>query len=353
MNCRTLRHALVLAAFAVLPALHAGAAATRTLFLGLPVSAGTPIKDSIEGFGRDVERRTGGALRIATAGGDRHYEDDEVISAVSSGAVELGTTSLNQFAYDVPMAGVFLQPFMFNYDALVRASARPGSEIRSLVDDEIRYWTNTRVLSWLPRGAAVIFSRRVADLDPAASANRQVGASDDLTKDLTKACGGSPHLMPPSDLYGALENDTIQLTMADIFSVTERDLWRVADTIVNTRHSPSLFIVIVNDKVWDSLPPDQRQVLTDASDALQERTWDAFSTIEADAYAFAANKGMKVYEPTARDIVAWRQCSAPLLESYVDRIGKLGPRLFTAYGRLRTDPCCNSPQADQMPADMR
>jgi hypothetical protein len=36
----------------------------------------------------------------------------------------MGATSLNQFAYDVPLAGVFLQPFMFNFDALVRAAAK-------------------------------------------------------------------------------------------------------------------------------------------------------------------------------------------------------------------------------------
>lgn len=189
-----------------------------------PAAAIPPPRDP-----RDVERRTGGMLRIATAGSRRQYEDDEVISAVSSGAVELLTTSLNQCAYDVPMAE-------FNYDALLRASARPGSEIRALVDGEIGYCTNTHVMSWLPRGGAVIFSRRVADLDPAAIADRQVGAPDELTKELTKACGGSPHLMSPSDLYGALE-----------------------------KHS--LFVVIVNDKVWDSLPPDQRRVLAEASEA--------------------------------------------------------------------------------------
>lgn len=350
MNGGGLCGGLVLAGL-VLAAPHGAAAETRTLSMGLPASAGAPITDSLEGFRRDVETRTGGTLRIAGAG--RAYEDHEVIAAVSSGVVAVGATSLNQFVYDVPLAGVFLQPFMFNYDALVRASSRPGSEIRTLVDDEIRYWTSTHVLSWLPRGAAVIFSRRVADRDPAAIANRHVGAADDLTKELTRACGGSPHLMPPSDIHDALDNDSIQLTMADIFSVTERDLWQVADTIVNTRHSPSLFVVIVNAKVWDGLSPDQRRVLTEASDALQERTWEALAGIEAEAYAFAARKGMKVHEPSARDIVAWRQCSAPLLESYVERIGDLGPRLFTAYGRLRADPCCNGPVAGELPADLR
>jgi C4-dicarboxylate-binding protein DctP len=324
---------------------------TKTLRLNLPVSAGNPIGENILDFAREVERRTGGALRIAQSKTQR-YEDNEVISAVSSGAIEMGATSLNQFAFDVPLAGVFLQPFMFNYDALVRAAAKPGSEIRTLIDEEILYWTNTRVLWWQPRGSTVIFSRRVPDINPAAIASRPVGAPDDLTKELTKACGGSPHLVPTADLYGALEKENIQVTMTDIFGVTERNLWRVTDTIVNTKHSPSLFIVVINNKVWEGLPESQQQALSEAAGAVQERMWDLFAKFEADAYAFAAQKGMKVYNPSPREIVAWRECTAPLLESYVDRIGELGPKLFAAYGRLRTDPCCNSATPEQMPFDL-
>src|SRR5262249_3819875 len=133
----------------------------KTLRLNVPVSAGNPINENIQEFRREVERRTGGAVKIRPGRKEQVYEDNQVISAVSSGAIEMGATSLNQFAYDVPLAGVFLQPFMFNYDALVRAAAKPGSEIRTLIDEEILYWTNARVLWWQPRGSTVIFSRKV------------------------------------------------------------------------------------------------------------------------------------------------------------------------------------------------
>jgi hypothetical protein len=61
---------------------------------------------------------------------------------------------------------------------------------------------------------------------------------------------------------------------------------------------------------------------------------------------------MKVHEPSPNEVVAWRECSAPLLESYVDRIGELGPKLFAAYGRLRTDPCCNEIAPGQTPFEL-
>ena len=323
---------------------------SKRLRLALPDSSSNPIRENIREFGSEVERRTGGAVKIEV---NDKTPLHEIVSAVSSGAVEIGATSLNQFAYDVPLAGVFLQPFMFNFNALVRAAAKPGSEIRTLIDEDILYWTNSRVLWWLPHGSTVIFSRRIPDINRAAFVNRQVGAPDDLTKEVTKACGGSPHLIPPSDLYTALEKENIQITMTDIFGVMDRNLWRVADTIVNTKHSPSLFVVVINDKTWESLSEKHRQILSEAAAAVQERMWDRVARDEAEAYAFAEKKGMTLHEPSAKEVVAWRECTAPLLESYVDRIGDLGPKLFSAYGRLRSDPCCNSVAPEQTPFDLR
>jgi len=326
---------------------------TTTLHLTMPVSATNPIGENILAFGREVEKQTGGAVRIEIHEKAELYEDHEVVSAVSSGGVEMGATPLNQFAYDVPVAGVFLQPFMFNFNALVRAAAKPDSEIRKMIDDEILYWTNARVLWWQPHGSTVIFSRKVPDADRAAIVDRHVGAPDESTKDLAKACGGTPHLVPAADLYSALEKDSVQMTMTDIFGVMDRELWRVTDTIVNTRHAPSLFLVVINDKAWEKLSEKHQHILSEAAAAAQERMWEHFTQSEAEAYAFAAKKGIKVREPSAKEVVAWRECSSPLLESYMDRIGELGPKLFAAYGKLRTDPCCNAAAPGQSQFDLR
>ena len=117
-------------------------------------------------------------------------------------------------------------------------------------------------------------------------------------------------------------------------------LWQVADTITDLRHAPSLFVVVVNEKAWQSLTPAHRQVVADLAHDAQSDMWVRFTSIRADAYAFAKQKGMKIVEPRPEDVAAWRACTAPLLEAYMERAGDSGPKLFTAYGRLRTAPCC-------------
>jgi C4-dicarboxylate-binding protein DctP len=318
-------------------------AQTTTWRMSLPISADNPIGQNIRDFARQVSVRTGGAVRIEVQDGDRRFEEHEVVAAVASGTVEMGATTLNQFAYDVPLAGAFLQPFLFNFDVLVEAATERGSEIRTLVEEEILYWTNARVLWVQPFGSSVIVSKAEPII-----ASRAVGAPDDLTREIIKACGGTPHLVPPPQVLDGLKQGTIKSAITDVMNVREHSLWRVADTITDLRHAPSLFVVVVNEKAWQGLTPAQREVLSELAQDAQSDMWARFTAIRAEAYAFARQKGMKVVEPRPDDVAGWRECTAPLLEAYVERAGEAGPKLFAAYGRLRKAPCCQ-----QLPVDRR
>ena len=287
--------------------------------------------------------RTGGAVRIEVQDKDRRYEEHEVVAAVASGTIEMGATTLNQFAYDVPLAGAFLQPFLFNFDVLVEAATERGSEIRTLVEEEILYWTNARVLSLQPFGSSVIVSKSAAII-----ASQAVGAPDDQTRELIKACGGTPHLVPPPEVLGELKKGTIKAAVTDVVNIREHGLWQVADTITDLRHAPSLLAVVVNEKAWQGLAPAYREVLIELAQEAQSDHWARFTGIRAEAYAFARQKGMNVVEPGPEDVAGWRACSAPLLEAYMERAGEAGPKLFAAYGRLRKAPCCR-----QLPVDGR
>jgi C4-dicarboxylate-binding protein DctP len=311
-------------------------AQAATLRMSVPISADSPIGQSIGDFARQVGVRTGGAVSIEVQDKDRRYEEHEVVAAVASGAIEMGATTLNQFAYDVPLAGAFLQPFLFNFDVLVEAATERGSEIRTLVEEEILYWTNARVLSLQPFGSSVIVSKSAAII-----ASRAVGAPDDLTRELIKACGGTPHLVPPPEVLGELKKGTIKAAVTDVVNIREHGLWQVADTITDLRHAPSLFVVIVNEKAWQGLAAAHREVLNELAQDAQSDAWARFTGIRAEGYAFARQKGMKVVEPRPEDVAGWRACSAPLLEAYMERAGEAGPKLFAAYGRLRKAPCCS------------
>jgi C4-dicarboxylate-binding protein DctP len=322
------------------------APAQTTLRIALPVSIDSPAGLNIREFARQVDARTSGAVRIELQGKGRSHEEHAVMYAVAAGTVEMGAAPLDQLAHQVPLARAFLQPFLFNFDALIQAATTQESEIRGLIESDILSWTRMRVLWWQPYGSSVLFSKGALATNPRAIAKRAIGTADNQSRDLFTICGGSPRLVAPADVFAELQKGRIDAAAIDLMNVRERDLWRVADTITNLRHAPSLLMIVVNGNAWQRLSAEQQEIFTELAQDAQAYMWTRFSTIRAEAYAFAASKGMGIVDPPAEDVAAWRACSAPLLERYLDRAGDDGPKLFAAYGRLRTNACCREPPVE-------
>jgi C4-dicarboxylate-binding protein DctP len=318
-----------------------GLARAETLLrLGLPASLDSSASLNILEFARQVQARTTNAIKIELRGEERHQEEHEVLAELASGNLEIGATTLNQVANDIPLARAFLQPFLFNFDALIQAATAHENEVRALIDEDILHKTNARVLWWQPYGSSVIFSQRSPTTNPSAIAARVIGTTDSQSQELIGTCGGAPRRVAPADVFSELQKGRIEAAVTDIMNVRERQLWQVADTITNLRHSPSLLMIAINENAWRRLTSEQQEIVTELAQDAQGYMWGSFATIRAQAYAFAVEKGMRVVELPAEDTAAWRACSAPLLETYMERAGEGGPKLFTAYGRLRTHACC-------------
>jgi C4-dicarboxylate-binding protein DctP len=328
-------------------------AETPPLQLGLPISADSPTGQNIREFARQVAALTGGVVRIEIQGENERFDERGVVSAVASGTIEMGATPLSQFASDVPLAEAFLQPFLFNFDALVQAATSQDSEIRALIDSEILSRTGARVLWWQPYGSSVLLARNLVATNPSAIATRLIGAPDKQMRDLVRVCGGAPTPVSPASLFTALQNGSVEAAAADIMNVKERDLWRVASTIVDLPHAPSLFMVVINDTAWQRISPEHQKILLELAKDAQDYMWARFVTIRAQAYAFALQQGMRVIQLPSEDVAAWRACSAPLLEEYAERAGEAGSKLFMAYGKLRTEPCCRDAPKNEAPVISR
>ncbi len=304
-------------------------------------SLSNPLNQGLVEFKNEVEARTKGAVTVNIFDQSKFYNDYQVPNAVGSGAIEMGVAPLGQYAKDVPAAGVFLQPFLFNFDEIIRAAARPGSEIRTIIDNEILSQTGARVLWWQRYGSPVLLSKDAPMLDPNSMVNQNIRAYDDLTADFIKLCGGTPHVIADSKQAEAFDDKLIDANLTNISSVKEQDLWRKTRFVTRIRLSEILYAVIINEEIWQSLTKEQQQILAEVSAKVEKTIWDRFAKIEADAYGYAAEKGMKIAYPTSEDIVAWRICSSSILESYMSRAGEMGDRLMAAYARLRVAPCCN------------
>jgi C4-dicarboxylate-binding protein DctP len=290
----------------------------------------------------EVARRSNQAVAIEIFDKGQLYKDNQVIDAVSSGAVEMGIVGLNWVAGKVPAAAILEQPFLFNFDALVRATTHPDSDIRSLIDETVLTSLRMRVLWWQSLGNTVIVSKGRDASDPLHIKDRTIRVYSETLADLVDQCGGRPNLLPVAKVHDALKDGTLDMAMAGLAALEARQLWKVADTVTRTEHAPVEYLLIVNEKTWQSLSPSHQTIIAEAAKDVERETRDRVADIEARAYAFAREKGMKVQELTANQIAEWRACSADVMAHYMSKNGEVASLLMAAYGKLRTDPCCSA-----------
>jgi C4-dicarboxylate-binding protein DctP len=334
-------HLLGLGALLLSQIIASPASAETLLRISLQQPISTSVGQNLLEFKREVEEKTEGAVKVTLYDKAQFYLDYQVPEAVGNGAIEMGVAPLAQYAEDVPAAGLFMQPFLFNFDAIVRAAAARKSEIRIAIDAEIQKKSGVRVLWWQPYGPNVIFGKGPLS-NPQTLTNHRVRVFDGVSAEFVTLCGGVPHVISDAKQAEAFDQNIADSSIASIASLKDQELWRKIDTITNIRHSENLFLVVLNQETFNGLSPQQKEGLLAAAQKAEDSIWNKHHVFEAETYAFATSKGVKIQQLTPDDTVAWRVCSSSILESYMERAGTLGARLFAAYGKLRTDPCCST-----------
>ena len=326
----------------LLPASEAGAQQVK-LRATLQVPASDPFFGvSLVRFKEEVEKRTDKAVSIEIFDKGQLFKDDQAVDAVSSGAIEMGIVGFNWVANKLPAVGILEQPFLFNFDALVRATARPGSEIRNLIDEAVLTSTGLRILWWQSLGNTIFFSKGRDVAEPQRIKDQKVRVFSKTLAQFTALCGGTPTMLSVAKLHDALKDGAVDVAMAGLAAFEARELWKVSDTITRTEHAPVEYFLVINDKTWRSLSPSRQTAIAEAAKQVERETRERIAEIEARAYAFARGKGIKVRELTPDQVAEWRACSAEVLADYMAQNAELAHRLMAAYGKLRTDPCCSA-----------
>jgi C4-dicarboxylate-binding protein DctP len=321
----------------------AAAAEPVTLRVTLQIATSNELLgSSMVHFKQEAEKLSTGTLRIEIFDRGKLYIDDQVVGAVQSGAIDMGLAGINQIARRLPAADIVEQPFLFNFEALMRAATSPESELRKLLDETVLERLGVRVLWWQTAGPQIFLSKGYELTDPSRLQGKRVRVFSETMANLTRLCGGKPQILSVTKVADAVRQGAIDVIMTAAITVETRDFWKVADTITRTDHAGLEFLLIVNIKVWEGLSDEHRAVVQEAARTAERQVRSRAAQLEEEAYAFARSKGMTVYELTPHQVAEWRACSSEVLDSYMSSGGELERKLLAAYGRLRTDPCCSA-----------
>jgi C4-dicarboxylate-binding protein DctP len=341
---RIFSYCVLLAALAIEPA-HAEPLKLR-LTLQFPITDPFQGK-SVADFKMAVERETKNAITIEVLDKGQLDIDYQALDAVKSGVVEMGVAGLNQVTKVIPASRIMEQPFLFNFEALVRAATSPDSEMRQLIDDALLKSMGVRVLWWQTIGPQAFYTKDGDVRNPERLEGLKTQVDSDTMASLVTYCGGVPLDVPVSKIHDALKDGTLDGVMIGIAAAKTLGLWEVTHAITRTEHATIEFVVLINENNWRQLSEEQQRIVINEARTVERRARERAALLEIAGYEFAKSKGMRIYELPQTDVAEWRACSTEVLTNYLEQTGELTSKLMAAYAKLRQQPCCSAgPAAD-------
>lgn len=309
------------------------ASAERTLRLTVQVATNHPIGANTVFFKDELERISGGEMNLEIYDSAQLFKGSEVPQAVASGAIDMGVVLADEYSGTVPAAGIFSVAFLFpSYDVLAKA-ANPEGELRQTFDDLIAT-TGTRVLWWQDYGPVQLLSKDAPVLTPGDMEGKLVRAMGKPSGDFISAVGGAPVVIGGSEQFVAYQRGTVDIGMSGTTAVKSRSIYEVMDNVTMTNHSLAEFIVVINDKLFESLSEQEKEWVTTAAWAAETRMRNDTKADNEAAAEWLADGHATITELTAEQLKAWQDAAAPAVDAYIKDAGEVGQKLVDVVRTL-------------------
>ncbi|MEM9603442.1 MAG: TRAP transporter substrate-binding protein DctP [Pseudomonadota bacterium] len=280
-------------------------------------------------FGRIIDEKSGGELKMQLFPSAQLFKDKEVPGAVGSGAVEAGSAFIGRFAGSVPAVDVVSIPFIFGSEAHIRAAVGPDSDMRAALDAAILAETNNRVLWWQAFGRNIYLNNGSAIVTPADIADKKVRTYGKVHGWTVQALGGAPTLMSGSKQFLAYQQGAVDVGMTGASAVKSRKLYEVMDHMTLTFDSAIEFIAVMNNDFYEGLSDAHKAIIDAAAAEVEQSLRDQIYGQEAEIVE-EMKANMTVVELTDAQRVEWVTATQGVVDQFVSETGDVGAAAVAA-----------------------
>jgi TRAP-type C4-dicarboxylate transport system substrate-binding protein len=278
-----------------------------------------------------VEEKSGGRLKITIYPGSTLGKAPDHYDMVKDGIVDMGFTTPGYTPGRFPLITVTELPLLFK-------TSRGGSlAVMSVFDKYLKAeFKDVKVLwFWVhPPGHFHLAKKQVKVLEDLGGL--KIRAATPMTNTMVKTLGAVPVSITAPDTYTALERGTIDGTIfpweaISSFKIAEVLKWHVASGL----YVAPLF-TLMNQKKYDSLPPDLRKVIDDLSGnfgaEFNGRVWDQNELVGIEAIKKA---GATIYTLPPEERERWAARLKPIEDEWLKSMEAKGLPGRQLLGDLR------------------
>ncbi|MBU6484885.1 MAG: TRAP transporter substrate-binding protein [Betaproteobacteria bacterium] len=327
---RCLPPGLTLALAAIAFALALPAAAQTKWDLPSAYPANNFHTENLQQFADDVDKATGGKLKIQLHPNASLFKAPEIKRAVQGGQAQIGEILLVNYENEDPLYGLDGVPFLATSYAeafkLYKASRRPLEEKLAKQGMMLLY-----TVPWPPQG---IFTNRTLN-SAADMKGLKWRAYSPATAKIAELVGAQPVTVQAAEVSQALATGVIDSYMSSGATGYDSKSYEQIKKFYDTQAWLPKNAVIVNRKAFNALPrPEQAAVLKAAATA-ETRGWKMSEEKTNWYYDQLRQKGMEILKPSAQLTADLRRVGNVMLAEWLKRSGQEGKHIIEQYRSLQ------------------
>ena len=277
-------------------------------------------------FANDVDKATGGKLKITVHANASLFKANEIKRAVQGGQAQIGEVLLVNFENENPMYGADGIPFL----ATSYAESKRLSDAQKPFTDKLLAAQGMKLLyavAWPPQGIYVKKEiSSVADMR-----GLKWRAYSPATGKIAELIGAQPVTIQAAELSQALATGVVESYMSSGSTGYDTKTYESIKYFYDTQAWLPKNAIIVNRKAFDALDAATQAALTKAAADAEVRGWKV-SEEKNDWYKKAlTEKGMKIMTPSPKLMGDLKQVGAIMLADWQKRAGPDGEAVVAAY----------------------
>ena len=282
--------------------------------------------ENIVQFAADIDKDTGGKLKITVHPGASLFKAPEIKRAVQGGQAQIGEILLSGYSNEDPVFGVDSVPFLATSYA---DSAKLWKASRKAVEDRFakQGMVVLYAVPWPPQG---IYSSKplnaIADMK-----GLKMRTYNPYTSRIAELAGAQPVTIQAAELAQAFATGAVNANITSGATGYDTKAWEVVKNYYDTQAWLPKNVIFANRKAFDALDKATQEAVRKAAAAAETRGWKVSEEKTAFYLGELKKNGMNVAPPSAQLKADFQKIGATMTEEWLKNAGADGKAIVEAF----------------------
>ncbi len=277
-------------------------------------------------FAADVDKASGGKLKITVHPGASLFKAPEIKRAVQGGQAQIGEILLAAYQNEWQMFGADGLPFLAtSYDESMKLyrAQRPILEKKLAEQGMMLLYA----VAWPPQG---IYSKKPIQSAADLKGNKWRAYSPSTSR-IAELVGAQPVTVQAAELSQALATGVVESNMTSGATGVDSKLYEHLKFYYDVQAWLPKNAVIVNKRAFDALDKPTQDAVVKAAAEAETRGWAASRKVNTDTMAVLKANGMNIEAPSAQLKSDMQKVGETMVREWLAKAGPEGQAMLDAF----------------------